>query len=581
MFGVLLAVVGFGGFHLMDVAAHRVPALDWAGAARLGLTLMFAGAALVISRYREFVTRFYTPVANIFFLVAVQGAALLPIAVHGGQSQSELYWSLNASLVTAVIVIYGFSRLTARNTALVVLTGCATGLATALFTPAFDPYYFGRLMLHLVIVNIASFYLRESVERRERQLFLLAKENLRRNVYAQELEVAKSRAEEADKVKMRFLANISHEFRTPMSGVVQTLEVVSRTAAGEVAKLVSRAIESSNAFLSTIDSILNYTRWSQDVIPMSPSTIGVAAVVRRVVSRHAPAISRRRLALHLRLDLTESEDFVKADEVMLTEVLSNILANAVKFTAGGRVDFGVELKPKSEAAPPAVSIEVVVSDTGIGIPVDAQALVGTPFYQADNARSTKEGGTGLGLAIVSRLVPAMGGSWTLSSVEGAGTVVRLSIPAEIASRPSGLTSGGSFRTLDFRHRESELLVGTVLLVEDNELNAALAKDLLGLLGLDVTLVSDGKQAVAAASAGNFDVILMDCQMPVMDGYAATRAIRGEEHARGSARVPIVAVTANALAGDREICIEAGMDDHLAKPYTAAQLRVVLATWIAE
>ncbi|MEO5678022.1 MAG: ATP-binding protein [Usitatibacter sp.] len=581
MFGVLLAVVGFGGFHLMDVAAGRVPALDWAGAARLGLTLMFAGAALVISRYREFVTRFYTPVANIFFLVAVQGAALLPIAVHGGQSQSELYWSLNASLVTAVIVIYGFSRLTARNTALVVLTGCATGLATALFTPAFDPYYFGRLVLHLVIVNIASFSLRESVERRERQLFLLAKENLRRNVYARELEVAKARAEEADKVKMRFLANISHEFRTPMSGVVQTLEVVNRTAAGEVAKLVSRAIESSNAFLSTINSILNYTRWSQDGVAMLPSTIGVAAVVRRVVARHASAISRRRLTLHLRLDLTESEDFVKADEVMLTEVLSNILANAVKFTAGGRIDFGVELRTKSGATPPAVSIEVVVSDTGIGIPVAAQALVGTPFYQADNASNRQGGGTGLGLAIVSRLVPAMGGSWTLSSVEGAGTVVRLSIPAEIAARPQRQSSGGLFRTQDVRHREAEQLAGKVLLVEDNELNAALARDLLGLLGLDVTLVTDGKQAVAAASAGNFDVILMDCQMPIMDGYAATRAIRGEEHARGSPRVAIVAVTANALAGDREICIEAGMDDHLAKPYTAAQLRVVLATWIAE
>jgi len=579
MFGTLLAVVGFGGFHLMDVAAGRVPALDWAGAARFALTSIFVLATYIVFRYQDFVTRFYTPLANVFFLVAAHGAALLPIAVYGVESPVELYWSLNASLVTATIVIYGFSRLTARNTALVVFSGYATGLATAALSPGFDLYYFGRLALHLAIVNVASFSLRQSIERRERQLFLLARENLRRNIYAQELEAARTQAVEADRVKMRFLANMSHEFRTPMSGVVQTLEVVRRTATGETAKLVARAIDSSNAFLGTINSILDYTRWSQDVVPVSISTVGLGGLVRRVVARHSAEISRRGLALHLRLDLTDSEDFVKTDAVMLAEVLGRLLANAVKFTPAGRIDLGVELRRRPEAGPTGVSIEASVVDTGIGIPDAVRSRLGTAFYQVDNASNRKEGGTGLGLAIVEKLVSALGGSWSLSSVEGSGTEIRLTVPAELASAHEGAALRGSFRALDFRHREIEQLRGSVLLVEDNELNAALAQDLLGLMGLEVVLACDGQQAIEVAAAKDFDLILMDCRMPVLDGYAATRAIRLEERQRGTRRIPIVAVTANALAGDREVCLDAGMDDHLAKPYTAAQLREVLATWL--
>jgi len=428
-------------------------------------------------------------------------------------------------------------------------------------------------------VNVASFSLRQSIERRERQLFLLARENLRRNIYAQELEAARTQAVEADRVKMRFLANMSHEFRTPMSGVVQTLEVVRRTATGETAKLVARAIDSSNAFLGTINSILDYTRWSQDVVPVSISTVGLGGLVRRVVARHSAEISRRGLALHLRLDLTDSEDFVKTDAVMLAEVLGRLLANAVKFTPAGRIDLGVELRRRPEAGSTGVSIEASVVDTGIGIPDAVRSRLGTAFYQVDNASNRKEGGTGLGLAIVEKLVSALGGSWSLSSVEGSGTEIRLTVPAELASAHEGAALRGSFRALDFRHREIEQLRGSVLLVEDNELNAALAQDLLGLMGLEVVLACDGQQAIEAAAAKDFDLILMDCRMPVLDGYAATRAIRLEERQRGTRRIPIVAVTANALAGDREVCLDAGMDDHLAKPYTAAQLREVLATWL--
>jgi signal transduction histidine kinase/AmiR/NasT family two-component response regulator len=575
---LMLGFVAFAGFFVMDALTGRLDTASPVSKMRMGLIVIFGAGTLLIGRYKSFVMRFYGPVVNSFCLLGIQATALFPIAVHGQRSASEFYWSLNASLVAGIVVIYGFSRLDGRNTALVVLSGCVTGAATVLISPFYDPYYFGRLTLHLLVVTIVSYSLRETVEPRERQLFLLAKQNLLKNIYAAELEIAKARAEEADKVKMRFLANMSHEFRTPINGVVQTLEVVHRTATGELAKLVAKAVTSSNAFLNTINSILNYTRWSHEGLSPVPSTISVASAVRRVVGRQSEALSRRGLALHLRLDLTNSEDYVRVDEVMLVEVIGNVLSNAIKFTKTGRVEFGVELVRRAGPAVLPLSIEILVADTGIGIAAAAQPLLGTAFYQVDSDSNRMNEGAGLGLAIVARLVSAMGGTWGITSAEGQGTTVRVSIPVEPSNKPFGARQS-SFPGLGFRHRDIRKLSGTVLLVEDNELNADLAKDLLGLMGLQVTLATDGRQATAALVAGSFDLVLMDCQMPVMDGYEATRTIRSWERERGGRRVPIVAVTANALAGDREKCLDAGMDDHLAKPYTAAQLREVLATWL--
>ena len=158
--------------------------------------------------------------------------------------------------------IYGVNRLTVRNTALIVVPGCMLGICTVFLLPSFDAYSFGRLLVHVVIVNVVAFYFRATIERRERQLFLLARENLSRNVYAQELELARAQAEEANEIKLRFLANMSHEFRTPMNGILQTLEIVSRTASEEVRQLIERARESGRSLLSTLNSILEYTGWT-------------------------------------------------------------------------------------------------------------------------------------------------------------------------------------------------------------------------------------------------------------------------------------------------------------------------------
>ena len=200
----------------MDVLNRTTAAFDSVPAIRAAITLIFAAALATTYFDRNFVVRHYTPIINFFSALGMFGAALLPIAVYGHRSDVFLYWSVNSSLTTAAIVIYGFSRLTSRNTALIVVTGCALGLSTVFKHTQFDWYSFGRLALHLVVVNIVAFSLRETIERRERQLFLLARENLSKNVYAQELEAARVQAEEGNAIKLRFLSNMSHEFRTPM-----------------------------------------------------------------------------------------------------------------------------------------------------------------------------------------------------------------------------------------------------------------------------------------------------------------------------------------------------------------------------
>jgi hypothetical protein len=368
MFGTLLAVVGFGGFHLMDVAAGRVPALDWAGAARFVLTSIFVLATYIVFHYQDFVHSLLHPARQCVLSGGRARSALLPIAVYGVESPVELYWSLNASLVTATVVIYGFSRLTARNTALVVFL--------RLRHRPRDRGAFARL--RPVLLRSAGLASRH----RERRLVLAPAKHR-----APRATALPSRPGEPAQEHLRAGAGGGkdaggrgrqgedalpgeHEPRVPHAHERRGANARSRASdsdrrdgeAGGTGHRLEQRIP------RTINSILDYTRWSQDVVPVSISTVGLGGLVRRVVARHSAEISRRGLALHLRLDLTDSEDFVKTDAVMLAEVLGRLLANAVKFTPAGRIDLGVELRRRPEAGPTGVSIEASVVDTGIGIP---------------------------------------------------------------------------------------------------------------------------------------------------------------------------------------------------------------------
>ena len=572
-----LGMVGFGAFLLMDVMNGMTPAVQGIPTIRGALTLIFAAALAATYFNPNFVIRHYTPIINFFSSLGMLGAAMIPIAVHGHRSSADLYWSVNSSLTTAAIVIYGFSRLTSRNTALIVVAGCVVGVSTVFLHPPFDWYSFGRLALHIVVVNIVAFSLRETIERRERQLFLLARENLSKNLYAKDLEVARAQAEEGNAIKLRFLANMSHEFRTPMNGVLQTLELVSRTATRDTAHLIEKARRSGAALVSTLNSILEYTGSTQEHLTPKAVAISLSGAVRDVIERHRKTAADRGLQIVLRLDLARSEDLVLCDRSMLEDALSRLLDNAVKFTKAGSIRVNVELMRREVVSYPAAEVQITITDTGVGIPFECLELVFTPFFQVDSGSTRTVAGTGLGLAIARRLSDAMAGSISLESQAGFGTTARFRFPTEICLH--GRRPSRTSRRVPVASIQTEKLQGTVLLVEDNEFNAALVLELLRLMGLTATHAVDGELAHRHVSKQPFDVVLMDCQMPNVDGYEATRRIRTSEREGGSARVPIIALTANALSGDRERCLEAGMDDYLAKPYTADELHAKLAAWL--
>ena len=576
----LFGLIGFGGFFVMDLVRHTSMAVAAVPAVRAAVVLAYAAAFAATHWRRALVVRHYTLVVGCFSVLGMLGAALIPIAVHGHRSPADIFWSVNSSLTTAVIIIYGFSRLTALHTASIVLSGCVLGISTVFLIPIFDGYSFGRLCLHVAIVNICAFSLRETIERRERELFLLARENLSKNIYARELEAARARAEEGNEVKLRFLANMSHEFRTPMHGMLQTLEIVSRAASHDAMTLIDKARASGQSLVALLDGILEYTGLTERGLQPKPAPVSLAASARAAVERHRAEAESSGLGVSLRLDLADAEDTVLLDPQMWDALISRLLDNAVRFTAEGSVRVEFALKRREAAAYPAADVVLQIADSGVGIPAPLQELVFTPFYQVDGASTRKVGGSGLGLSIVRRLVDVMGGTIALDSAVGRGTTVRVRLPVEICRvrSPRGEMQRRGAAAAPI---ERATLHGTVLLAEDNELNAALVVELLGLMGLDVVHATDGDQAQTQAAVRRFDAILMDCQMPNVDGYEATRRLRADEKRSGRPRVPVIALTANALPGDREKCLAAGMDDHLAKPYTAAQLHAALGAWLPQ
>jgi CheY-like chemotaxis protein len=282
---------------------------------------------------------------------------------------------------------------------------------------------------------------------------------------------------------------------------------------------------------------------------------------------------------------------VRGDPTRLRQVLFNLVGNAIKFTERGSVDVIVRRVPsgKSETGPAECTIAIAVRDTGIGINAEAQTRLFKSFSQADGSTSRRFGGTGLGLAISKQLIELMGGEIRLQSKPGEGSTFSFTAQLTVGAHSPGPAAAAS------RHEgvresphaaEAQAPRGRVLLVEDNRVNQEIAKVMLQALGHSVEVCADGRAGVEAALTGRYDLVLMDCQMPEMDGFQATAAIRAHEgtttrptDASSHARLPIVALTANAIYGDRERCLAAGMDDYLPKPFRKEQLDRMLKTWI--